>query len=184
MHWIPAIVKDNFETLGLQSAAGSLSLQGFVSKRDAFQVTRIKAAGAIVLAKSNMAEFAFSPYETVSSILPGYTKNPYALDRVTAGSAQIWSVGAVGMGGSLPGGFSPPAGASGLYISYRDATPYTVTSIRPEVNWLSDTVEDVDPGYPTSPELPGIEPGIGEELPGPPKPRLSGPGVASGEPNP
>ena len=34
-----------------------------------------------------MAEWAFSPYETVSSILPGYTKNPYALDRVTAGSS-------------------------------------------------------------------------------------------------
>ena len=71
LHCIPAIVKDNFETIGLQSAAGSLSLKGFVSNRDAFQVRQIKAAGAIVLAKSNMAEFAFSPYETVSSILPG-----------------------------------------------------------------------------------------------------------------
>jgi Asp-tRNA(Asn)/Glu-tRNA(Gln) amidotransferase A subunit family amidase len=50
-------------------------------------VARIRAAGAIVLAKSNMAEWAFTPYETVSSILPGYTKNPYALDRVTAGSS-------------------------------------------------------------------------------------------------
>ena len=40
-----------------------------------------------MLAKSNMAEWAFTPYETVSSILPGYTKNPYALDRVTAGSS-------------------------------------------------------------------------------------------------
>jgi amidase len=50
-------------------------------------VARVRAAGAIVLAKSNMAEWAFSPVETVSSILPGYTKNPYALDRVTAGSS-------------------------------------------------------------------------------------------------
>jgi amidase len=87
LHCIPLIVKDNFETIGLQSADGSLSLKGFVSNRDAFQVRRVKAAGAIVLAKSNMAEFAFSPYETVNSILPGYTKNPYALDRVTAGSS-------------------------------------------------------------------------------------------------
>ena len=61
LHCIPTIVKDNFETIGLQSADGSLSLKGFVSDRDAFQVKRIKAAGAIVLAKSNMAEFAFSP---------------------------------------------------------------------------------------------------------------------------
>ena len=48
--------------------------KGFVSNRDAFLVKRIKDAGAIVLAKSNMAEFAFTPYETVSSILPGYTQ--------------------------------------------------------------------------------------------------------------
>jgi Asp-tRNA(Asn)/Glu-tRNA(Gln) amidotransferase A subunit family amidase len=87
LHCVPMIVKDNFETIGLQSAAGSLSMKGFVSTRDAFLVRRAKAAGAIVLAKSNMAEFAFSPYETVSSIVPGYTRNPYALDRVTAGSS-------------------------------------------------------------------------------------------------
>jgi Asp-tRNA(Asn)/Glu-tRNA(Gln) amidotransferase A subunit family amidase len=87
LHCIPTIVKDNFETRGLQSAAGSLALKGFVSTRDAFQVRRLKQAGAIVLAKSNMAEWAFTPYETVSSILPGYTRNPYALDRVTAGSS-------------------------------------------------------------------------------------------------
>src|SRR5258706_14604510 len=86
LHCIPAIVKDNFETIGLQSADGSLSLQGFVSNKDAFLVRRIKEAGAIVLAKSNMAEFAFSPYETVNSLLPGYSRNPYALHRVTAGS--------------------------------------------------------------------------------------------------
>jgi Asp-tRNA(Asn)/Glu-tRNA(Gln) amidotransferase A subunit family amidase len=98
------IVKDNFETTELPVTAGSLSLQGFVSDRDAFLVRRIKAAGAIVLAKSNMDEFAFSPYETVSSILPGYTKNPYALDRVTAGSsggtaaAVAANLGAVGLG--------------------------------------------------------------------------------------
>src|SRR5512138_1459839 len=87
LHCIPVIVKDNFETVDLPTTAGSLSLQGFVSNKDAFQVRRIREAGAIVLAKSNMAEFAFSPYETVNSILPGYTRNPYALDRVTAGSS-------------------------------------------------------------------------------------------------
>jgi amidase len=104
LHCIPMIVKDNFETRDLPTTAGSLSLQGFVSDKDAFQVRRIRESGAIVLVKSNMAEFAFSPYETVSSILPGYTKNPYALDRVTAGSsggtaaAVAASMGAVGLG--------------------------------------------------------------------------------------
>ena len=87
LHCVPTIVKDNFETAGLATTAGSLSMDGYVPTKDAYQVRRIREAGAIVLAKSNMAEFAFTPFETVSSILPGYTKNPYALDRVTAGSS-------------------------------------------------------------------------------------------------
>ena len=104
LHCVPMIVKDNFETAGLQTTAGSLAFEGWVPTRDATMVRQVKSAGAIVLAKSNMAELAFSPYETVSSILPGYTKNPYALDRVTAGSsggtaaAVAASFGAVGLG--------------------------------------------------------------------------------------
>ena len=87
LHCVPMIVKDNFETQGLQTTNGALVFEGYLPRQDATQVARVKAAGAIVLAKSNMAEWAFSPIETVSSILPGYTKNPYALDRVTAGSS-------------------------------------------------------------------------------------------------
>ena len=87
LHCVPMIVKDNFETRDLQTTAGSLSLKGWIPIRDATMVARVRAAGAIVLAKSNLAEWAFTPYETVSSILPGYTKNPYALDHVTAGSS-------------------------------------------------------------------------------------------------
>jgi amidase len=86
LHCIPMVVKDNYETIGLQSANGSKSMEGFVSDKDAFLVARIKAAGAIVIAKTNMAEFAFSPQETLSSI-QGHTRNPYALDRVPAGSS-------------------------------------------------------------------------------------------------
>jgi len=114
------IVKDNFETVGLQSANGSLALAGFVSEKDAFQVKRVKDAGAIVLAKSNMAEWAFTPYETVSSILPGYTKNPYALDRVTAGSsggtaaAVAASFGAVGLGSDTGNSIRGPASHQAL----------------------------------------------------------------------
>jgi Asp-tRNA(Asn)/Glu-tRNA(Gln) amidotransferase A subunit family amidase len=120
LHCVPAIVKDNFETVGLQSAAGSLSLKGFTSATDAFQVKRIKDAGALVLAKSNMAEFAFSPYETVSSILPGYTKNPYALDRVTAGSsggtaaAVAANFGAIGLGSDTGNSIRGPSSHQSL----------------------------------------------------------------------
>jgi Asp-tRNA(Asn)/Glu-tRNA(Gln) amidotransferase A subunit family amidase len=104
LHCVPMIVKDNFETADLPTTAGSLALEGWRPTRDATMVARVRAAGAIVLAKSNMAEWAFTPYETVSSILPGYTKNPYALDRVTAGSsggtaaAVAASLGEVGLG--------------------------------------------------------------------------------------
>jgi Asp-tRNA(Asn)/Glu-tRNA(Gln) amidotransferase A subunit family amidase len=103
LHCIPMIVKDNYETRDLQTTAGSLALKGWIPKQDATMVRRIREAGAIVLFKSNMAEWAFSPVETVNSILPGYTKNPYALDRVTAGSS-----------GGTAAGVSANEGESGL----------------------------------------------------------------------
>jgi amidase len=120
LHCIPTIVKDNFETIGLQSANGSLALAGFVSNKDAFQVRKIKDAGAIVIAKSNMAEWAFTPLETVSSILPGYTKNPYALDRVTAGSSGgtaagvAASFGTVGLGSDTGNSIRGPSSHQAL----------------------------------------------------------------------
>ena len=104
LHCIPVIVKDNFETYDLPTSAGSLALKDWRPNRDATLVRKVRDAGGIVIAKSNMAEWAFSPVETVSSILPGYTRNPYALDRVTAGSSGgtaasvAANFGAVGLG--------------------------------------------------------------------------------------
>ena len=104
LHGIPVIVKDNYDTHDLPTTAGSLTLAGSVPPDDAFQVARIRAAGAIVLAKSNMAEFAFTPFETVGSRLPGYTRNPYDTRYGTAGSsggtaaAVAASLGALGLG--------------------------------------------------------------------------------------
>lgn len=104
LHGIPLIVKDNYDTHDLPTTAGSAVLEGSIPPDDAFQVRRIREAGAIVLAKSNMAEWAFSPYETVGSALPGYTFNPYALNRVPAGSsggtgaAVAASFGVAGLG--------------------------------------------------------------------------------------
>ncbi len=120
LHCVPMIVKDNFETAGLQTAAGSLALKDFDPGRDAFQVRKIKDAGAIVLAKSNMAEWAFSPYETVNSLLPGYTRNPYALNRVTAGSsggtaaAIAASFGTVGLGSDTGNSIRGPSSHQAL----------------------------------------------------------------------
>jgi amidase len=103
LHGIPIIVKDNFDTFDLATTGGSLSLEGSIPPDDSFMVKKLREAGAIVLAKSNTAEFAFSPYETVSS-LGGITRNPYALDRVPAGSsggtaaAVAANFGAAGLG--------------------------------------------------------------------------------------
>jgi Asp-tRNA(Asn)/Glu-tRNA(Gln) amidotransferase A subunit family amidase len=87
MHCVPVIVKDNYETVDMPTTAGSLSLKDMMTGKDALVVKRLRAAGAVMIAKSNMAEFAFSPVETVNSILPGYTRNPYDTSRVTAGSS-------------------------------------------------------------------------------------------------
>lgn len=87
LHGVPVIVKDNYDTHDLPTSAGSLSLKDSMPPDDAYQVQMLREAGAIVVAKSNMYEFAFSPYETVGSALPGHTRNPYALNRVPAGSS-------------------------------------------------------------------------------------------------
>lgn len=120
LHCIPMIVKDNFETTDMQTTAGSLALEGWKPQQDATMVAKVRAAGAIVLAKSNLAEWAFTPYETVSSILPGYTHNPYALDRVTAGSsggtaaAVAANFGEVGLGSDTGNSIRGPSAHQAL----------------------------------------------------------------------
>jgi amidase len=117
---VPLIVKDNYETTDMPTSAGSLSLKGVMSKTDAFQIKKLRDAGAIMLAKSNMAEFAFEPMETVNSLMPGYTRNPYALDRVTAGSsggtaaAVAANFGAAGLGTDTGNSIRGPASHTSL----------------------------------------------------------------------
>lgn len=154
LHCIPTIVKDNYETIGLQSSNGSLALAGFVSDKDAFLVRKMKEAGAIVLAKSNMAEWAFTPNETLSSILPGYTKNPYALDRVTAGSSGgtaasvAASFGTVGLGSDTGNSIRGPSSHQAL-VGIRSTMGLTSRGGVMPLNLLADiagpmarTVED------------------------------------------
>jgi amidase len=154
LHCIPMLVKDNFETIGMQSANGSLALQGFVSDRDAFQVKKIKDAGAIVIAKTNMAEWAFSPLETINSILPGYTRNPYALDRVTAGSSGGTAAGvaasfaAAGLGSDTGNSIRGPSSHQAL-VGIRSTMGLTSRAGVMPLNLLADiagpmarTVED------------------------------------------
>ncbi len=101
-----------------------------------------------------MAEWAFSPYETVSSILPGYTKNPYALDRVTAGSsggtaaAIAASFGAVGLGSDTGNSIRGPSSHQAL-VGIRSTMGLTSRAGVVPLNLLADiagpiarTVED------------------------------------------
>jgi len=100
---VPVLLKDNFDTGDMPTSGGSIALKDSVPPDDAFMVRRLREADAIVIAKTNMAEWAFSPRQTVSSSY-GTTANAYALDRVPAGSsggtasATAASFGVVGMG--------------------------------------------------------------------------------------
>ncbi len=103
LHCAPLIVKDNYNTKDLQTTAGSAAMLGFLPDHDAWQVAKLREAGALVLAKSNMAEWAFSPRVTISSVA-GETRNPYDLDHVPAGSsggtaaAVAANLGLIGLG--------------------------------------------------------------------------------------
>jgi len=83
---VPMLVKDNFDTHDLPTTGGSVALAGSRPPDDAFLVRRIREAGAVVVAKTNMAEWAFSPRQTVSSSY-GTTANAYDPSRVPAGSS-------------------------------------------------------------------------------------------------
>ena len=83
LHGIPIIVKDNINTIGLPTTAGSFALKNFIPTENAFVIKKLIDAGAIILAKSNMAEWAFSPMHTESST-GGVTRNPYNLNHVPA----------------------------------------------------------------------------------------------------
>ncbi|PPK87129.1 Asp-tRNA(Asn)/Glu-tRNA(Gln) amidotransferase A subunit family amidase [Neolewinella xylanilytica] len=86
LHGIPLLVKDNINTAGMPTTAGSRALADFVPENDAFIIARLREAGAILIAKTNMAEWAFSPMHSESTTA-GTTRNPYDLDHVPAGSS-------------------------------------------------------------------------------------------------
>jgi amidase len=92
LHGIPILLKDNIDTGDrMQTTAGSLALEGTPARRDAFVVRRRRAAGAIILGKANLSEWAnFRCKHSVSgwSSRGGLTRNPYALDRSACGSSS------------------------------------------------------------------------------------------------
>ncbi len=85
LHCVPMVLKDNYNTADLPTTGGSASLAGAQPQSDAFVVAKLRKAGAIILAKTNMHEFALAG-TTVSS-LGGQTLNPYDLTRTPGGSS-------------------------------------------------------------------------------------------------
>ncbi|MDH4065549.1 MAG: amidase family protein, partial [Acidobacteriota bacterium] len=85
LHGIPVVIKDNYETLDLPTTGGSVALAGFVTRRDAFQVRKLREAGAVILGKTNLHELA-AGIITISS-MGGQTRNPYDPARTPGGSS-------------------------------------------------------------------------------------------------
>lgn len=118
LHGIPVLVKDNYETKGMPTSAGSVLFAGFTPDRDATLVARLKAAGAVILGKTTMHEFAYG-ITTVGSAF-GATKNPYAPARNPGGSsggtgaAVAANFAVVGMGSDTCGSIRIPAAQNNL----------------------------------------------------------------------
>jgi Asp-tRNA(Asn)/Glu-tRNA(Gln) amidotransferase A subunit family amidase len=151
---VPMLVKDNFDTHDLLTTGGSVALAANVPPDDAFMVRRIREAGAVVIAKTNMAEWAFSPRETVSSSFDT-TRNAYALDRVPAGSSGgtasgvAASFGLIGLGSDTGNSIRGPSShlalvgiRSTLGLTSRDGV-IPLSFDRDVAGPMGRTVEDV-----------------------------------------
>ena len=118
LHGIPVVVKDNYETVEMPTTAGSIALAAFHPRSDAFQVRRLREAGAVIIGKTNMHELA-SGITTISSS-GGQSKNPFDLDRNPGGSsggtgsAIAANFAVAGMGSDTCGSIRIPAGNNNL----------------------------------------------------------------------
>jgi amidase len=124
LHGVPIVIKDNIETADrMMTTAGSLALDGAIASRDAFIVERLRTAGAVILGKTNLSEWAnFRSTKSTSgwSARGGQVRNPYVLDRNPCGSSSGTSVAiasnlaAVGVGTETDGSIVCPSSAAGL----------------------------------------------------------------------
>ena len=123
LHGIPVLIKDNIDSVGMVNSAGSLALADNRPTQDAFLVTRLREAGAVILGKTNLSEWAnFRSTRSTSgwSSRGGQTKNPYILDRNPCGSSSgtgtaiAASLAAIGVGTETDGSIICPAAVSGL----------------------------------------------------------------------
>ena len=118
LHGIPVLLKDNFDTRDMPTTGGSLALLGRVPREDAYQVKRLRQAGAVILGKVNLHELALG-LTTVSSF-GGQTLNPYDVTRAPGGSsggsavAAAASFAALAMGTDTSGSIRIPSSHNSL----------------------------------------------------------------------
>jgi Asp-tRNA(Asn)/Glu-tRNA(Gln) amidotransferase A subunit family amidase len=119
LHGIPVVLKDNYDTRDMPTTASSVALTGFIPRDDAFQVRKLREAGAVFIGKSNLHELARG-ITTISS-LGGQTLNPYDPRRNPGGSsggtgaAVAANLAAVGMGSDTCGSIRIPAANNNLF---------------------------------------------------------------------
>src|SRR5579863_309473 len=124
LHGVPVLIKDNIDTADrMMTTAGSLALVGSKPKKDSFVAQQLRSAGAVILGKTNLSEWANirSSHSTSGwSGRGGLTKNPYALDRNPCGSSSgtgagiSANLGAVGIGTETDGSIVCPSSSNGL----------------------------------------------------------------------
>jgi amidase len=123
LHGLPVLLKDNIDAVGMANSAGSLALADNRPKQDAFLVARLRAAGAVILGKTNLSEWAnFRSTRSTSgwSSRGGQTRNPYVLDRNPCGSsagtgtAIAASLASFGIGTETDGSILCPSSVAGL----------------------------------------------------------------------
>jgi len=124
LHGIPVLIKDNIATADrMMTTAGSLALAGMTAPRDAAIVARLRAAGAVIIGKTNLSEWAnFRSTHSVSgwSGRGGQCRNPYVMDRNPCGSSSgtgaaiAANLAAVGVGTETDGSIVCPSGANSL----------------------------------------------------------------------
>ena len=163
LHGIPVLVKDCVETSEIPTTFGSAAIEGYTPERDAVIVRKLREAGAIILAKTTLPDFATSWFSYSS--LSNETKNPYALDHDPGGSsagtgaAVAANLGAVGIGTDCGGSIRVPGSFCNLVgvrstpgVVPRTGSSYLVIfqdTIGPMTRTVADaaTVFDVLAGY-------------------------------------